>query len=62
MFESEFFSLMMGMQLLRTLTCEEGRRGYNNERFTRVADKTTHMGVGSIIASPSKWVIWGSMA
>lgn len=33
---------MMGMQLLRTLTCEEGRRGYNNERFTRVADKTLH--------------------
>lgn len=36
------FFLMMGMQLLRTLTCEEGRRGYNNERFTRVADKTLH--------------------
>lgn len=33
---------MMGRQLLRTLTCEEGRRGYNNERFTRVADKTLH--------------------
>lgn len=41
MFESEFF-LIMGMQLLRTLTCEEGRREYNNERFTRVADKTLH--------------------
>lgn len=33
---------MMGRQLLRTLTCEEGRREYNNERFTRVADKTLH--------------------
>lgn len=32
----------MGMQLLRTPTCEEGRRGYDNERFTRVADKTLH--------------------
>lgn len=36
------FFLMMGKQLLRTMTCEEGRRGYNNERFTRVADKTLH--------------------
>lgn len=42
MFESEFFSLMMGRQLLRTLACGEGRREYNNERFTRVADKTLH--------------------
>lgn len=41
MFESEFF-LMMGRQLLRTPTCEEGRREYNNERFTRVLDKTLH--------------------
>lgn len=41
MFESELF-LMMGRQLLRTLTCEEGRREYNNEKFTRVADKTLH--------------------
>jgi len=33
---------MMGRQLLKTLTCEEGRREYNNEKFTRVADKTLH--------------------
>lgn len=33
---------MMGKQLLRTPTCEEGSREYNNERFTRVADKTLH--------------------
>lgn len=32
MFESEFF-LMMGRQLLRTPTCEEGSREYNNERL-----------------------------